>query len=46
MRYSELLQSCDLTGSDLQEANLRGAYFSNAIFEGMRTPLHMSQTLN
>ncbi|CAD6227283.1 GSCOCG00006071001-RA-CDS [Cotesia congregata] len=39
------LRSCDLSGSDLHEANLRGANWKNAAFELMQTPLHMSQTV-
>lgn len=38
-------QNCDLSGSDLQEANLRGANLKDATFEFMLTPLHMSQTV-
>lgn len=43
--YLYLLQCCDLSGSDLQEANLRGANLKDAAFELMLTPLHMSQTI-
>lgn len=39
------LQNCNLTGCDLQEANLRGANTKNAKFEDMITPLHMSQSV-
>ena len=38
-------QHCDLSGSDLCEANLRGANLDNAKLELMPTPLHMSQTV-
>lgn len=38
-------QKCDLSGSDLQEANLRGANLKDAAFELMLTPIHMSQTI-
>lgn len=38
-------QCCDLSGSDLQDANLRGANLKDAAFELMLTPLHMSQTI-
>nr|CAD7439876.1 unnamed protein product [Timema bartmani] len=37
--------NCDLSGSDLHEANLRGANLKDAAFELMLTPLHMSQTI-
>jgi uncharacterized protein YjbI with pentapeptide repeats len=46
--FSDLLtlfQNCDLSGSDLHEANLRGANLKDAAFELMLTPLHMSQTI-
>jgi uncharacterized protein YjbI with pentapeptide repeats len=42
---NDLLQFCDLSGSDLHEANLRGANLKDAAFELMLTPLHMSQTI-
>lgn len=38
-------QRCNLSGSDLQEANLRGANFKDAQLELMLTPLHMSQAI-
>nr|CAD7195084.1 unnamed protein product [Timema douglasi] len=38
-------ENCDLSGSDLHEANLRGANLKDAAFELMLTPLHMSQTI-
>lgn len=40
-----LLQKCDLSGSDLHEANLRGANLKDAAFELMLTPLHMAQAV-
>lgn len=40
-----VFQCCDLSGSDLHEANLRGANLKDAAFELMLTPLHMSQTI-
>ena len=41
------LQSCDFTGSDLHDTNLRGANLKDTNFENISGPgLHMSQTLN
>lgn len=40
-----LLQNCVLSGSDIQQANFRGANLKDAVFELMLTPLHMSQTV-
>lgn len=45
VNYLYLLQCCDLSGSDLHDANLRGANFKDAAFDLMLTPLHMSQTI-
>ncbi|EFN89168.1 BTB/POZ domain-containing protein KCTD9, partial [Harpegnathos saltator] len=39
------LMFSDLSGFDLQDANLRGANLKDAAFELMLTPLHMSQTI-
>ena len=40
------IQNCDLTACDLQQANLRGSNLAGAIFEDIKAPLHMSQTVN
>uniref|UniRef100_A0A1I8GVI2 Pentapeptide repeat-containing protein n=1 Tax=Macrostomum lignano TaxID=282301 RepID=A0A1I8GVI2_9PLAT len=40
------LENADLTGCDLQHANLRGANVVNCVFQDLRTPLHMAQTMD
>ena len=40
-----LFQRCNLSGSDLNETNLRGANFKDTLLESMQSPLHMSQTI-
>ncbi len=44
--HISLPQNCNLTGCDLQHANLRGSNLAGAILEDIRAPLHMSQTVN
>ena len=39
-------QNCDLTGCELQHANLRGSNLTGAILKEIVAPLHMSQTVN
>ncbi len=39
-------QNSDLTGCDLQYANLRGSNLAGAVLEDITAPLHMSQTVN
>lgn len=38
-------QFCNLSSSDLGEANLRGANLKDTTLELMMSPLHMSQTI-
>ncbi len=45
MKFNLILQFCNLSGSDLGEANLRGANLKDTTLELMQTPLHMSQTI-
>ena len=40
-----MFQQCNLSGSDLNEANLRGSNLTNTVLESMLSPLHMSQTI-
>ena len=39
-------QNSDMTGCDLQHANLRGSNLGGAVFTNIIAPLHMSQTVN
>ena len=39
------MQGCNLSGSDLQEANLRGANLKDTTLELMLNPLHMAQAI-
>ena len=41
-----LVQNSDMTGCDLQHANLRGSNLAGAVFTNIVAPLHMSQTVN
>ncbi|KAF0302878.1 BTB/POZ domain-containing protein KCTD9 [Amphibalanus amphitrite] len=45
IQCSKETSNCNLSGSDLHEANLRGANLTNTAFDLMLTPIHMSQTV-